>query len=171
MGATEELIRKEIAAKRDFASKAEALCAVVQKFNGKVFNKRLETAMREIYPVRVEQEFSWKSISITGYIQDRMVYGEPDSNGYRGALYIKNDKIYCGTIRDAFDDDKRIIADVICERIRKTAQYEEDTALVLENQLGRIDEIKAECKRLRDACDRFNHEVAYQIREYYGLKV
>jgi len=167
-----KLIQKEIKAKRDFANVAEKLCEVVQKFNGKVFNKRLETAMREVYPIKIEQEYFWKSISITGYIEDRMVQSDDvDKFGYHNTAYIKDCHIYVGIIRDAYDDDKRIVADNICEKIRSTAEYERKMADKIEEQIARIDEIKADCKRIREERNRFNHEVASQIIQYFNLEV
>ena len=167
-----KLMRKEIECKREFVNKAEDLCAVVQRFDGKVFNKRLETAMKEVYPVKVEQEFFWKSISITGYVADRMVQSDDtDKWGYRKTAYIKNDRIYVGIIRDAFDDDKRINAEAIVKAIRSVAEYENATADKLEDQLNRIDEIEVECKRIRAERNRFLHDVSATVREYFDLEV
>ena len=167
-----KLAKKDIEARRDFVSKAEALCDVVQKFNGKVFNKRLETAMREVYPVKVEHGFSWKSLSITGYVEDRMVRNDQaDKWGYHRTEYIKEDRIYFGTTYDAFDDDKRIIAEAIIKQIRSTADYYRESADKMEEQLGRIDEIIAECKRINAEKSRFMHETNCTICEYFDLKV
>ena len=167
-----KLVRKEIECKREFVSKAESLCEVVQKFDGKVFNKRLETAMKEVYPIRVEQEYFWKSISITGWIPDRMVQSDSvDKWGYHKTAYIKDDRIYVGIIRDAFDDDKRIIAETIIKAIRSTAEYYKESADKLEEQLGRIEEIIAERDRIYAEKQRFLHNTSGTLREYFGLEV
>lgn len=172
MEMAEKLIRKDIEARRNFACKADDLCAVVQKFDGKVFNKRLETALREVYPVKVEQEFRWKSIGITGFIEDRMVQSDTvDKWGYHRTAYIKDFHIYVGIIQDAFDDDKRIIAKNIIDRIRSTADYYKKSADEMEDQLGRIDEITAECKRIYSERQKFLHETHPMIREYFNLEV
>lgn len=168
----EKLIRKDIETRRDFVNKAEDLCAVVQKFDGKVFNKRLETALKEVYPVKVEQEFFWKSISITGFIEDRMVRSdEVDRWGYHRTEYIKDYHIYTGTIQEAYDDNKRIIAKNIIERIRSTADYYRRTADEMEEQLGRIDEIIAERRRIYAERQKFLNETNIMIREYFNLEV
>ena len=167
-----KLVRKEIECKREFANKAESLCEVVKKFDGKVFNKRLETAMKEVYPIHVEQEYFWKSISITGWIPDRMVQSDSvDKWGYHETAYIKDDRIYVGIIRDAFNDDKRIIAETIIKAIRSTAEYYKESADKLEEQIGRIDEIIAERDRIYAEKQRFLHNTSGTLREYFGLEV
>lgn len=167
-----KLVQKEIECKREFVNKAESLCKVVQKFDGKVFNKRLETAMREVYPIRVEQEYFWKSISISGWIPDRMVQSDSvDKWGYHETAYIKDDRIYVGIIRDAFDDDKRIVAENIIKKIRDTADYYREFADKMEEQLNRIDEIIAERNRIYAEKQRFMNETSGTLREYFDLEV
>lgn len=168
-----KLARKEIEAKRDFCGKAEALCDVVRKFNGKVFNKRLETAMREIYPVSVEQGYTWKSITLKGWVYDRMVQSDDlDENGYhKWTAYIKNDEIYIGIIREAFDDDKRIIAENIIKNIRDTAAYLRKSADEMEDQLNRIDELDAEYQRIENERSRFLHDTNGTLHEYFGWRM
>lgn len=168
-----KLARKEIEAKRDFCGKAEALCDMVRKFNGKVFNKRLETAMREIYPVSIEQGYTWKSITMKGWVYDRMVQSDDlDESGYhKWTAYIKNDTIYFGTIRDAFDDDKRIIAENIIKAIRDNAEYLRKSADVIEEQLNRIDEIDAEYQRIENERKKFLHDVNGTLMDYFGWEV
>ena len=167
-----KLVLKEIEAKRNFVNVAEKLCEIVQKFDGKVFNKRLETAMREVYPIKIEQEYFWKSISITGWIPDRMVQSDSvDKWGYHETAYIKDDRIYVGIIRDAFDDNKRIVAENIIKKIRDTADYYREFADKMEEQLNRIDEIIAERNRIYAEKQRFMNETSGTLREYFDLEV
>lgn len=174
---TEELARKlcekEIEAKRDFVSKAELLCGIVKKFDGKVLNKRLETAMREIYPVRIEHEkvFDWYSIS--ALIPDRVVFSDvPDKYGHRDCAYIRDDRIYIAScVRDIIDEDGRLIAENLIDRIRDTAKYYAESADQIEEQLGRIDVIKAEFARVRRERNKLVYETKPQIMEYFGLEV
>lgn len=166
-----KLVQKEIEVRRDFADKAEALCEVVRRFNGKVFNKRLETAMKEVYPVKVEQEFTFGSISITGWIEDRMVRSDVANRmGHHEVAYLKDSHIYIGIIRDAFDSDKRIWAEAIVAKILATAEYEKKTADEMESQLARIDDIIAERKRIYEEQQKFTHNTNWSIQEYFDLR-
>ena len=168
-----KLVQKEIEVKRDFVNKAEDLCGIVKKFDGKVFNKRLETALKEVYYVRAEYDKTFGWLDITGYVQDRMVQSDStDKWGYRDTAYIKDDKVYVvSCAKDALDADGRIIADNICEKIRQCAEYERNSADALENQLARIDEIKAECIRINNERDAFRRNTGAVIREYFRLEV
>lgn len=173
MEMAEKLVRKEIEVKRDFVSKAKALSDVVQKFDGKILNKRLETAMREVYPVRVEIEKDWNWVHVTGYIADRSVQSDDvDKWGYHSYAYIKDDRIYIASCaRNLTDENGRLYAEELIELIRDEAKRQKEYADKLEEQLGRIDEIKAECRRIHDECVAFAHNTSAQIREYYGLEV
>ena len=168
-----KLVRKEIEAKRDFVAKAPLLCDVVRKFDGKVFNKRLETAMREVMHVVVNREKPWGWLEIIGYVDDRMVQSDiADKYGHRDCGYIKDDRIYMvSCAKDCIDEDGRIIAENICKRIYDEMARQKKYADNLEDQLDRISEIKADCERIRKEREKFVWETNAQIREYFNLEV
>lgn len=168
-----KLVQKEIDTKRDFVTKAESLCEIIRKFDGKVFNKRLETALREVYPVRVEYDkvFGW--LDITGYIPDRMVQSdEVDRHGYHPIAYIKDDRIYAvSCCKDALDDDGRIVAENIIAKMQATVDYLKESADTLEDQLADIEDIAKECYMIRAKIRDYNSYVKPQIRNYFDLEV
>lgn len=174
---TEELARKlcekEIAVRREFAEKAEALCEVVRKFDGKVLNKRLETAMWEVYPVRISHDKDWGWVDLSGYIEDRMVQSDiPDKYGSRAVAYLKNDRVYIFSCKkDVIDAENRIIAERWCEEIMAEAQRLTDGAQKLEEQLKHLDEISAEARRIDAERRKWKMETRYEIQDYFGIEV
>lgn len=169
----EKLVRKEIEVKRDFVAKAPMLCDIVQKFDGKVFNKRLETALKEIMYIDCKNDKVMGWFEMTGYIQDRCVMSdEVDKWGGRDCAYIKDDRIYMvSCAKDCLTEDGRIIAENICKRIYDEMARQKTAADKLEEQLARIDEIEAQCKQINELKRKFDHDTLYQIRTYFGLEV
>lgn len=168
-----KLIEKEIEVKEDFVQKAPAMIEIVKKFDGKVLNKRLETALRDVYYVTLKKEEVFDWWELIGYAQDRMVQeDEADKYGHRQVAYIKDDRFYIATCKkDLTDDDGRLIADNLVKYIEDEAEWQKTYANQLRNQLANIDELKAECARIRRAKSDFTWKVNGQIREYFGLEV
>ena len=168
-----KLVEKEISVKEDFVRKTPAMIEIVRKFDGKVLNKRLETALRNVYHVTLKYDdiFGWWEL--TGWADDRMVQSKSaDKNGNHDTAYIKNDRFYIVTsAKDLTDDDGRLIASRLIERISDEAERQRLYANQLRDQLGRIDELKAECARIRRARNDFVWYTNSQIREYFNLEV
>ena len=173
MEMAKKLVQKEIDTKRDFVGKAESLYEIIRKFNGKIFNKRLETAMREVYPVRIQYDKVFNWLDITGYISDRMVQSdEVDRHGYHPVAYIKDDRIYMvSCCKDALDDDGRIVAENLIAKMQLTVNYLKESADELEKQLADIENIADECYEIRAKRNNYNNYVKAQIRDYFNLEV
>ena len=168
-----KLVQKEIDVKEDFVRKCTEMMEIVRKFDGKVLNKRLETALRNVYHVTLKHDdvFGWWEL--IGYADDRMVQeDEPDKYGHCGCAYIKDDRFYIATCKkDLTDDDGRLIADKLIEYIEDEAKRQQTYANQLRNQLAHIDELKAECARINRIKNDFVWKVNSQIKEYFGLEV
>lgn len=168
-----KLVEKEIEQKKLFIDKCPEMVEVVRKFDGKVLNKRLETELRKVYHVRMEYDKTFNWWELIGYVDDRMVQSdEADKWGYRSCAYIKDDRFYIATCcRDLTDENGRLIADKLIEKIG--AECDRQIAYVnsLRDQLSRIEEIKAECARIRRERSEFINNTHAMIREYFGLEV
>ena len=168
-----KLVQKEIDVKEDFVRKCPEMIEIVRKFDGKVLNKRLETALRNVYYVTLKHDdvFGWWEL--IGYANDRMVQeDELDQCGHRGCAYIKDDRFYIATCKkDLTDDDGRLIADKLIEYIEDEAKRQQTYANQLRNQLDHIDDLKAEAARIRRMKQDFVWKVNSQIKEYFGLEV
>ena len=168
-----KLVLKEAEVKEDFVKKCPAMIEIVRKFDGKVLNKRLETALREVYHITLKKEdiFGWWEF--LGYVDDRMVQEDAENDwGGHSVAYIKDDKFYIATCaKDIVDDDGRLIADKLIEYIEDEAKRQTNYANQLRSQLDRIEELKAECQRIRKMRDEFTHNTNSMVREYFGLEV
>ena len=166
-------VQKEIDVKEDFVRKAPEMIEIVRKFDGKVLNKRLETALRNVYHVTLKHDdvFGWWEL--IGYVQDRMVQEDAENSlGGHSCAYIKNDRIYIAMCaKDLTDDDGRLIADRLIEYIKEEAKRQQTYASQLRSQLANIEELKAECARINRIKNDFVWKVNSQIREYFGLEV
>lgn len=167
----EKLMKKEIAARRDFASKEDAMIAVAEKFNGKVFTKRFETAMSEAYPCRIEMGYTFGWLEFKFYVADRMVQSDTaDKYGYRSTAYIRNDN-FRFISQNALNADKRIIAENVIESIKKEIRYYRESADKLERELATIDTIIAEHGRILKEMAEYNRNISGTTQEYFDLRL
>lgn len=168
-----KLVQKEIEVKEDFVRKVPEMIEVVRKFDGKVLNKRLETALRNVYHVTLKHDdiFGWWEL--IGYADDRMVREDTENSwGGHNCAYIKDDRFYIATCKkDLTDENGRLIADKLIEYIEDEAKREQTYANQLRNQLANIDELKAECARINRMKNDFVWKVNSQIKEYFSLEV
>ena len=168
-----KLVLKEIEVKEDFVRKTPEMIEIVRKFDGKVLNKRLETALRNVYYVTLKRDdvFGWWEL--IGYVRDRMVQSDKLNHwGSHDVAYIKDDRFYIATCKkDMTDDDGRLIADNLIECFKREAEQQTLYANQLRYQLEHIDELKAEYVRINRARNEFTANTHSAIREYFGMEM
>ena len=147
-------IKAYIEAYRNAAALYPALKRVIQSFDKKVFNKRLETALQAETGARIYVDNRPNMIDIH-------MYGGPRSSWITLATLLKDD----------FIDGKRIDAEKLTESLtdhraallKKAAEYEQ--------QIGQIDQVKEQLKQLKKQIAAVLSPYDYTIRDIYGINL
>lgn len=170
------LTEKQIELYERLLSYVPAIKEVVKKFDGKVLNSRLDTALKKVY-----NGASCVKGSITGcwhlclYDWDDRSINVTHVNPITGTeshscMYVEYNDICLAVFERDWCVDGRIVADRIIEEINQNAERYEKKVALMKEQLARIDEIIAEYERICDARYRFDRDTNYVIRRYYNLE-
>lgn len=170
-----QLVNLHLDAYRKVISLAEPIKEVLRKFDGKVLNKRLDTALKA---VDSGLSVNWRAMpynifEIEWFIENRCITTNPDRNGYCGAVYINEHTLSAVRCCD-YDNcviEGRINADQIIKALDE--QMDEYRAWIqeAEDQLAHIDELQAGTKELYEAVKAHNKEISFIVDEYYGLRI
>ena len=176
-----EIARKQIKLYQDALALCPAVMEVVKRFDGKVANKRLETALEAVDRGLCCRKSSYTEIwEISFYTSDRCVTVKEtgwNGNEYYGSHYIKDSEYYLA--RDMFkntygafvDADGRWVAENINKQIEKSMEGLVHSIEVYENMLAHVDELEEERDRLRKEVEAHNRKVTWIGEEYFKLKV
>ena len=143
--------RAYIKAYRDAAALYPKIKKVIQSFDKKVFNKRLETALQEWTGARVFVENRPNLIDIH-------VYG-PHSNWITLAILQKED----------FVDGKRIDAGKLIESLTDHRNTLLQTAARYEKQIDEIEQVKEQIKQIKHLLCNVLEPYDYTMRDIYGI--
>lgn len=143
--------RAYIKAYRDAAALYPAIKKVVQSFDKKVYNKRLQTAIQEATGARVFIENRPNMLDIH-------MYG-PHSNWITLGILLKEDMA----------DGKRINADKLIESLTDNRNKLLQTAARYEQQIKEIDQVKEQIKQLKHLLCNVLEPYDYTIRDIYGI--
>ena len=168
------LTEKQIEVYETLLSCVPAIEEVVRKFDGKVANKRIETALQEIHHGiffrRNQNSENWE-LTITEW-ENRYVQGEPDKSGYRGMHYVSQNTLYLAEEYSGhfMADGGRLIADKLIEQIeRKRESYARDVE-TMKDQLYRVDSLIARRDEIYKMRHEFNNSINCFLEEYFNLK-
>ena len=177
-----EVAIKQIKLYKDALELCPKVMEVIRKFDGKVANKRLETALKEVNAgLRCNKSSYTEVWEIVFYTSDRCVNVKRKSwDGKREdwvAYYIKESEAYLA--RDMFkntfgsfiNEDGRWIAENINKQIEHTMKSLEANIADYTELLNHVDELEAEKKRIKDEMEAHNKKVGWIGNEYFGLKV
>ena len=151
----------------------------VEKFNGKVLNKRFETALRKIDDnLRYDQTGSRFDIEV--HLNNRCVQSvKTDSYGYSNWNYISdfnlvlNSVLYTTTYnpddRKMLDENGRIIAPVIVKALEEKKKIIENTIAELEEKIDKVQEYKSKLETLRSEMEKVMSDVPFAIRNYFDI--
>ena len=143
----------------------------VKKFDNKILNKRLETALKDINK-QIYIKRSDYNYQINYFCDDDMVKGA----GYL-AYYSKNREVtmaWCNTYdnnyQKGFLNEEKINAKELIEMIEKNKKgfIEETENMTI--SLSIIDNKIAEYKDLISKCDAFNRSLDSTVKDYYNIK-
>lgn len=143
--------RSYIKAYRDAAALYPGIKRVIQAFDNKVFNKRLQTAIQDGTGARVYIENRPNLIDVH-------IYG-PHSNWITLAILNKED----------MPDGKRINAEKLIESLTDHRNTLLKTAARYEEQIEQIDQVKEQLKQIDKQLKAVLAPYDYTIRDIYGI--
>ena len=144
--------RAYIKAYREAAALYPKIKKVIQSFDRKVFNKRLETALQEGTGARVFVENRPNMIDVH-------IFGGPHSNWITLATLSKDD----------FIDGKRINAEKLIQSLTDRRNNLLQTAARYEQQIEQIDAVKDQIAHLRRQLENVLAPYDYTMRDIYGI--
>lgn len=124
---------------------------VVQEFDGKVFNKRLQTALQDGTGARVYVDNRPNMIDVH-------IYG-PHSNWITLGILLKDD----------MTDGKRINAEKLIESLTDHRNALLQTAARYEEQIEQIDQVKEQLKQIEKQLKAVLEPYDYTIRDIYSI--
>lgn len=178
-----EVATKQIKLYKDSLALCPKVMEVVRKFDGKVANKRLETALTEVDEgLRCRKSAYSEAWELWYFSPDRCVtVTEKSWDGtfdVNKTYSIKDVEVYLaidvsnGRKDERFvDNNGRWIAGNICNCIEKRMINLEVKIEKYEEELKHVDELEAEQKRIKAEIDAFNCKVSWLGSEYFGLRI
>lgn len=166
---------------REHAAALRAIIPVVNKFDGKIIDKRFETAMNAAaLPDGLNYHFSWVTtcgqLEIKAYNHNRSYRETPDTpGGYACTGYIKNEcaHVRAGEYADVFETTPggkwRIRAAAIVPAIEAEAERAEKDAADVEQALENRDLMVSELQAIADQLRNFEKKYSHEARDLNGL--
>ena len=166
------LTEKQLEVYENLLSYVPAIKEVVGRFDGKVLNKRFDTALRQATDGKAS---CTKKTYVDGYelalheYNDRCIIVDG-----HGAYYIKQDAIILADTlwrsKTWINAEGRIVADELIAVIDSAAERAAKNAKSLKEQLDSVDSLIAEYERIASELHGFEINTNYLLREYFGLK-
>ena len=177
----DKLIALEIANRRKAIELYPAIIETVKKFDGKVLNKRLETALKKVNTNLRLAESEYR-FDIRYWVENDSV--SVPHRDYCGTEYVKYREIgMCGYIprfegkyaysvdaqHPALNDDGRIIAEHIIVALNAGKENLESEIIQMEEHSRKADEYAAELEERAACIKNLQEKIPYLVAEYYGL--
>lgn len=145
-------IQDKILAEREAAALFPAVRSVLEAFDGKVLNCRLEKALCEKSGARIYMNKRYKWLEMYVYTER---YTEP--------IYI------CQIELDKLTDGKRIPGALMIEAARNSREKLLKNAADLESSLDHVQEWKEQLAYLKNQMKAICGNIPYEIRDTFGL--
>ena len=171
----EALAKLHIEAKKTALSLVPAVAEVLQKFDGKQANKRLDTALKKI-----DNGLVFKMANNSFIVEwriDKRDARKSDSPGI--AIYIDDYAVTLlqasaqsyGSRGDGILDGGTINAALAIEWLEKYAAIIKESIETAEEQLGKVAEILAERESLKNKVEQHNKGISPILNRYFNLKI
>lgn len=173
------LVEIEIKNRKEALRLYDGIIEVVKKFDGKVLNKRFDTALKKVDGrLSYNREYSWLEIKMNVFDSRSCKSVKKDSYGYSCTNYISDSYLRLNSLlyayshnpdeKVALDNERIISANIILALIKGKRQIEE-TIEELEESISKVDEWKNRLKEIENEMRKTMNEVPYIIREYYDI--
>ena len=173
------LVQLEIDNRKAALSLYDEVIKLVRQFDGKVLNKRFDTALKKI-DSRLSYDRSHNSFYIEMSVFDNRHCKsvKTDSFGYASTIYITTNRVRLNTYIQTYAYgknelsmlyDERIVADVLIEALNKGRANIENEIRKLEESESKIEAWKEKCEALKKEMEETMKEIPYLVREYYDI--
>jgi hypothetical protein len=175
------MLEKTIKVYRENAAALMAIIPVIEKFDGKVFNRRFENAMNvATMPDGIKCHFNtslrFATFEIEVYNYNRSYKHIPDDpNEYACTGYITNERAYCTiesniAFRTNAAGNYTICAPAIIEAVKKAAAYNEEKAAEIEKAIEQRPEMVEFFRAIAAQMKEFNDTYSSTARNLLGIK-
>ena len=168
----QNLIKLELDARRKAISFTPAIVEVLNKFNGKQLNKRLDTALKQI-DKSLYFRSEHNSFVIDWYVDDRSVKAREGEH----TNYIDYHSItLCHCSIQASDgtgaaQDGTLNAEVAIEWLNKFVSSMQKTITETEEQFKNVEQYKQRRRELKQAIEDFNNNIPHMLDRYFDLRI
>lgn len=173
-----KLVELEIQNRKDCLKLYDQIIPIIERFDGKVLNKRLETALQNVNKyLRVDRNYT--SFGISWWVENDYIRNTPDRNGFCTACYVQSRQLYMTTAlftsdrnmtdKVMLDEENRLIADVILVALEQGKKNMEEHIRMLEESLPHAEEYEEELKAMKKAFEEKRDSIPYLIRDYYDM--
>lgn len=172
------LILLEIENKKRALETCDLIIPVIKKFNGKVLNKRLETALKNVCSNLWIESYCGFFIINFSCFDNRMCYSSKiDEYGRRNCLYSNLDVIRLNTCLHVYnrnkedisvtDTNNRIKANILIESLECGKKQLEDEIKKNNDALNKVDEWQSRMKKIIKDMQELRSEIPYAFQEYF----
>ena len=162
-----KLLDLEIDARQKILSLYGEVIRTVQSFDGKVLNKRLETALKKI-DRNITLNTEYGMCAIRYYTRD---FTAKQSNSEYGTLYLADNYItmcHCGG-NSATDYDRRILATPIVDSLYRYMEMIENSVDEIQQKRELVGEYKNRLSNIEQQLKELQDEIPATMKQYYGL--
>jgi hypothetical protein len=163
-----ELLKNHYKQMANILSSNEVI-TLLEKWQGKKYNKRLETALHNIDThFYVDTRFSFY-LEYNFYPMDERSFKDEETGH---TIYIDNYKHSIRMLtKSSWGEDEKIIADNIAEQVLNVAKYYQTQYEKINNQLFGINELLNEYFEIVKRYNEFEEKVDADIRAEFGLNL
>ena len=156
----------EIKANKEALTLFAPVIEVLRKFNGKVANKRLDTALKKI-DSGLSFRMRYSAFCIDWHIKNRH-FEDPSKESYS---YIHESSISLLHSGEIINKYGRINADSAIEQLNKQKDYISQRIEKAEKQLADIDEKLKQRNELKKQVEEFNKDISYLVDGYFNIRI
>lgn len=182
MSINKEIARKltelEIENRKHVLTLYDGIIETVNKFNGKVLNKRFNTALKKV-DEHLSYLTNYNSFDIKYYCINDSVRGEEDRNGYRSTYYIKERTLYLNSYltlnntykeeTDILNEEGKLIADRIVKGLEDRKKKIKEDIVKLEESLLHIEEYMETIEKMKKAFEDYMDNIPYLTKKYFDI--
>lgn len=138
---------------------------VIKKFDGKVVNKRLTTALSEATGGEIINVHKDSYRFLSWYSRDRYIQGEHCCEYISSSTYMLTE-----CIKDAVNESGRLNADAVIEAMHKQNTTYETRIKEFTDAEPTVESAKAQIKELKKQIESIINGIPYVIRDYYDVR-
>lgn len=168
-----QLVELEISNREYILTLIDDIVEVVKKFDGKVFNKRIETALQKAIENNSHYKTGTHIYCLYEYDIFHMKLCVPDRrvHNLENWYFIENNTLdICFLDAEIAIVDKRIVAEAIIKDIRNQKQEIQERIIELKQGLLRVDEWEKRWREVESQITKLQKEIPHEIQRYFRMK-